>query len=546
MSEKSVAKGVAVLSAAGITVKLLSLLYLPFLLAIIGDEGNGIYAAAYQVYVLVYVLSNSGIPVAISKLVAELAAVGNCKDALRSFKIARFMLLVLGLVMALLMFALSYPLSRALHYERSYLAILALSPALLFTSVSSAYRGYFQGNGDMLPTAVSQIIEQVVNVVFTLVFAALFLRYGLEAACAGGTIGTSLGALSAAFFLVRFYRKNYGGALPRRAPNAKVARYSYFQLVRKIVDYGIPITLGIGLQYAGNLVDVWNVKSRLLAAGFADKTATQMYSYLYKYQQLLNAPIAVVAALAATILPAVAAAVAIGDRNRVQDRVNYAFRLCFLVTIPSSVGFCVLSGPIYQLLQYGQGSYLMLYGSTALILLAVVQVQTSILQGSGKFYQTTFNLVMGIVGKILTNYFLVPIPPLYVSGAIIGSIVSYCIPIILNGILIRKTLRIKPRLLKVLFKPAMASAIMGACIYGSYKAIAVFLNFTKAAYAVNAAATVISIFLGVVIYFTLMVLFKGISREDMDMLPRKLRKLVPQWFFQKAMQEKKEPSGPEV
>lgn len=210
MKVQSVSRGFSVLAFAGITVKILSLLYIPFLLAIISDEGYGIYSAAYMVYVLIYAISNAGIPVAISKSVSELVAVGNYKDAIRSFKIARSFLLIIGIIMSIVMFLFASSLSKAIHFEKAYLAIVALSPTLLFTSVASSYRGYFQGRGNMTPTAISQIIEQVVNTIFTLVFAALLMRFGLVWACAGGTIGTSLGALFSAVFLVMYHKRLTG------------------------------------------------------------------------------------------------------------------------------------------------------------------------------------------------------------------------------------------------------------------------------------------------------------------------------------------------
>lgn len=527
MKEQSVAKGFAVLSLAGIVVKLLSLLYIPFLIAIIGEEGNGIYAAAYQVYVLVYVLTNSGIPVAISKLVSELIALKNYRDAVRSFKIARFLLLIVGTFMASLMMLTANNLAIALHFEKSSWAILALSPTLLFTAIASAYRGYFQGRGNMVPTAVSQIIEQVVNTIFTLVFAALFMRISLKAACAGGTIGTSLGALFSVIYLTVFYRKNRKFIVPKGQIAATAVRYSYRGLVKKIANYSIPITLCIGMQYAGNLVDLWNTKSRLLTAGFADKAATEMYSYLYKYQQLLNAPIAVVAALAATILPAVSAAMALRNKELVQDRVNYAFRLCFLVTIPSATGFSVLSSGIFKLLKYGPGSYLMLYGSVALALLAIVQIQTSILQGSGRLYTVTFNLILGIMGKIVTNYFFVGIPQINITGAIIGSVVGYCIPIVLNTLAISKSLKINASYFGLAAKPAIASLFMGIIVYFTYHSLHTVLLFVGKGYLNNAISTLIAIFTGVVSYFVTLVLIKGIRKEELDLIPSRFVKLIP-------------------
>ncbi len=527
MKEQSVGRGFAVLSAAGIIVKILSLLYIPFLLAIIGEEGNGIYAAAYQVYVLVYVISNSGVPVAISKLVSELRAVGNYKDAVKSFKIARFFLIILGVIMFVLMFGFASSISRLLHFEKSYYAMLALSPTLLFASVSSAYRGYFQGMGNMTPTAVSQIIEQVINTIFTLVFAALLLKYGLEAACAGGTIGTSLGALFSAVFLVVFHKKRPGGAELKTTGGGKARRYSYKQLTRKVVAYSLPITLCIGMQYAGNLVDLWNTKARLLAAGFADERATELYSYLYKYQQLLNAPLALTVALSATILPAISAAVALKDRNQVQQKIKFAFKLCFLVTIPSAAGFSVLSSQIFELLKYGPGAYLMEMGSIALVMLAFIQVQTSILQGAGRLYAVTVNLIFGVVAKIATNYFLISIPDVNVKGAIAGSIVGYCVSIILNHISIRKSLRAKIHPFMLLTKPFIASAVMSVAVYFTYKLMVLCLFFVNSPYLVNFAASLISIAAGVLVYFSVLTLIKGISREELDIIPKRIYRYIP-------------------
>lgn len=534
MKEQSVAKGFSVLASAGIIVKLLSLLYIPFLLAIIGDEGNGIYAATYQVYVLIYVISNSGIPVAISKLVSELVAVGNYKDAIRSFKIARSFLLVIGFVMSMLMFIFATQLAKAVHFEKAGLAILALSPTLLFTAVASSYRGYFQGRGNMTPTAISQIIEQVINMIFTIVFAGVLIRYGLEAACAGGTIGTSLGALFSAIYLVRFHLKKDRFIVPSSTDNAAVERYSYSKLVKRIANYSIPITLCIGMQYAGNFVDLRITKIRLIVSGFTDSQATQLYSHLYKYQQLLNAPLAITVALAATILPAISAAVAIRNKDRVKNRVDFALRLCFMVTIPSAIGFAVLSAPVFQLLGYGHGAYLMQIGSVALVLLALVQVQTSILQGSGKLYVVTFNLILGIVGKILTNYFLIANKDINIRGAIIGSIIGYCIPIVLNFLVMKRVLKIELRIGKLLIKPLLASGIMGLVIYVAYNAFSTVFFFIKNAYLINGISAILSIFIGAIIYFIVMFLIKGITTEDLEMLPKKMIKFVPKVMLGKV------------
>jgi stage V sporulation protein B len=145
------------------------------------------------------------------------------------------------------------------------LAILALVSFNAFYGSCFFIQGYFQGRGNMTPTAVSQIIEQIVNAVFTIIFAALLIRVGLKEACAGGTLATSLGALVSAAFLVGFHIKRDGYKIPRTESMVRVKRYTYKQLVKKIINYSVPITLSVGMQYAGNLVDLVEYKEQAIS-----------------------------------------------------------------------------------------------------------------------------------------------------------------------------------------------------------------------------------------------------------------------------------------
>lgn len=538
IKQQSTTKGFAVLSAAGMVVKILSILYLPFLLRIINEEGYGVYNAAYQVYVFVYVLTNSGIPVAISKLVSEFIAVKNYRDAVKSFKMARFMMLIIGLAMSLLMMILAYPLARVLHYEKSYLAILALSPSILLTSVASAYRGYFQGRGNMVPTAVSQVIEQIMNTIFTLVFASMLIKFGMPAGCAGGTIGTTLGALFSASYLVYYYEKNKHIRLPKvEEPELKIVKHTSKQIARKIISYGVPITICVGMTYAGNLVDLMNTKQRLLAAGFTDANASISYGYLVKYQQLLNVPIAIISALSMAILPAISGAAALKDRKMIADKINYAFRLCFIIAVPSAVGLAVLSGPIFKLLftaKYANGSSLMLYGSIVLVLTSVMQIQTTILQSIGKLYTATFYSVLGIIFKITSNYFFIAIPSINILGAVFGSIIGFSIPVLLNHKVIKKQLKVKFRFLSHAVNPIVSAAFMGLVVYILYFDLSYVLKFLGEGYMLNAIATVVSVAGGAYSYLLGLILTGAVGRRDIDSLPSIARKLIPDFMLSRV------------
>jgi len=444
---QSTTKGFAILTAAGFMVKFLSLLYVPFLGKILGENGIGVYASAYNIFTYVYILTNAGIPVAISKMVSELIALGNYKDAVRTFKVARFLLLILGLVMSILMLIFVTPIANATESSTAKLAIMALAPTILLTSVLSAYRGYFQGRGNMTPTAVSQVLEQIANTIFSLVFAACFIKYGVAQGAAGGTIGTSVGALVAVIYMIRFYEKNKVFRVPKGYNQLNIKRFTTKKIIKKLLGVAIPMTICLGIQQSGLFIDLWLVKSRMISFGMTKVQADILWGVLFKYTTLINVPIAIISSLAITILPSISSLMALKDKKAVRNKINYAFRLCFLVAVPCAVGLAVLANPVVYLIQYGSGvGRLLIYGSVVIILMAVVSIQTSILQGIGKVYLVTVYAFFGIIGKIITNYIFVAIPSINILGAIMGNAVSFAILLILNYFTINKVLKIKIKL----------------------------------------------------------------------------------------------------
>lgn len=536
INEQSTTKGFAILSVAGMIAKILSLIYIPFLLSIIKDEGLGIYNQAYQIYVFVFVITNSGIPSAISKLVSELISVQNYKDAVKSFKIARAMLLIIGGIMSLLMMVLAFPLARLLHIEKSALAIVYLSPSILFTSVASAYRGYYQGRGNMTPTAVSQVLEQVMNTIFTLVFAAILMKYGVIYGCAGGTIGTTIGAFVSALYLIIYYKKNKKIKVSPSYKSISVKRYTNKQIVRKILHYGVPITICIGMTYAGNIVDLTNTMSRLQKAGFSVPQANISYGYLVKYQQLINVPITIITALSMAMLPAISGAAALSDKKELTSKIKYAFRLSFLISIPSAVGLSVLSSPIFKLIftpRFEAGSDLMKYGSVVIILLSLMQIQTTILQGIGKLYTATLYSVIGIIFKIVANYYLIANPAINIKGAVFGSIIGYGIPVILNHGVIKRTLKVDTEFLSYAIKPLVASVFMGVIVWTSYNTMNFIFKVTSKGYFTNAIPTIIAIMIGLFVYLFSLIIIGGINHNDLKNMPNRVIKYIPKFMLQR-------------
>lgn len=536
MKKQSTTKGFAILSIASMVVKVLSLLYMPFLINIIGETGFGVYSSAYQIYAFVYVLTNSGIPIAISKSVSEYMALERYKDAVKSFKLARLFMLIIGGVMAIVMFVFAEPIAIATKSESARLSIMALAPTIFITSIVSTYRGYFQGRGNMTPTAVSQVIEQVLNTIFTLVFAALLMKYGVEAACAGGTIGTAIGSLGAMIYLIVVYEKNKKIVVPKGYKATKQPTHTNKHIMRKIIYYGLPIVICVGLQNAGEIIDLANVKSRLIdGVGFSQAVADAKFGVFRKYRQLLGVPIALISALSASVLPSLAGTYALKDKKDLQKKMSNTFRICLLVSIPSAVGLSVLSHPVFRMLfpVYQEGWKLMLFGSIVLVLTAVVQIQITILQSINKLYISTFFMILGVVGKIFTNYILVGIPSINIAGAVIGNIVCFLIPLVLNHIFINKSLKVKMNILNHSVKPALASILMAIMVYGSFLVFNVLLLNFMGWYWSNAIACIISILVGTIAYLYGLVLTGGITKSDLNILPASIRKFIPKRVIKK-------------
>lgn len=527
---KSATKGFAMLTVAGIINKILSVLYVPILLQIITDLGYGIYSAGYRIYAFIYILTNSGFPIGISKLQAELIAHENYRDARRSFKLIRLIMTSYGLIMALVTAIFAGQITHAIQYDSSYYVILALSPTMLFSAMSSTYRGFFNGSSDMKPTAMSQVIEQLLNVILSLGFALVLKPYGLVWACAGATVGTTIGSLGSVLYLRSKY-KHAKVRLNRRTP-ADVKRLEGKVLVSMFLSYAIPIAINSIVVFGGDLIDLLNTKSRLIAAGFTSEQAYIKFGVLTKYTSLLNVPLAITTALYVAMMPSFSASVALKDYRRLRAHINNAFRMSLFISIPAAAGLSVLSKPIFMMLfsqRYIEGWQLMAAGSIVVILYSVIQIQAGVLQSINKTKYSTYSMLAGIGVKVFLNYFLIAMPALNVMGAVIGTIASFIVALWMNSIYIRKFLPIDVAIKKYIGRPFVASAAMSAAAAIIYKLVCLILRFIHSAYAVNGIATVAAVLAGVFVYGIIMLKIKGITSEDLDILPYsgKLKKLIP-------------------
>ena len=499
------------------------------MIKILGDSGYGVYSITYQVFSFIYIIATSGIPVAISKYVSELSKNDYHVAALRTFKIARSFLILIGLVLSILMAAFSGVLANLMNTPEAKMGLLALSPCILFTSILSAYRGYFQGRRQMSPTAFTQIAEQIVNLAVSIGLAYILMKTSMEAGVAGGSAGTSAGAFAALLVILVIF-KNYmknGYAVPH---NNIRSPYSYKDLLKTLGKYSIPITFCAAVQYGGNLVDAWNTKGRLIVSGLTDVEANIQYGFLNKSQQLINVPVSLIIALAVAMLPAIAESVSVGDRTSAVNKIKYSLRLCYIVSVPFAFGFLVLNKSIYQILFYSGGSEVLLYAALTLIFLATAQIQTSILQGINKLYYAALSLAIGIGVKIGMNYFLIADPSIRIFGAVIGTFVSMAVIIYINQYMINNKEGLQIRLVPLLWRPLSSSIYMAAVVCVTYYLPSRYLPQYFSGYIGNLVLTLISVIIGVLVYFIFMAKLGGLTKKDLDSISGKFYRILPRFM----------------
>ena len=544
MDKQSSTKGFTILSAASIINKLLGLLYVPVVTLIYGNYGNGIYYQGYRFYQLVFVITNTGIPIALSKIISEQLASSKFKLSYKTLKVASILLLVTGAFTTVMTAVLARPISNMMQSPESYLTILALSPAMIFTTAGCIFRGYFQGRSNMVPTSISQIIEQAFNAVLTVLFAWLMYRYGVNIAAAkgitgeqeifreavkyaaaGATVGTSVGALASTIYLYFTFTRKKAAILDelKQSSTDSSDKMSSSLILKKIIKYAVPISLGAVLVYATQLIDVINTKSRLIVAGFSTFEATSMYGILTtQYSNILFIPVAFATALATTILPSISAADAVNDRELLLRRISKSFKTILMIVVPAAIGITVMARPIVYMIfpKSPDGWDLLMIGSWTLVLISLVSIQTSILQGIGKTYVPTVHMVIGLVLKLIVNYTLIAVRPINIKGAIIGNAVCYIFAVVMNYRSIKKYTGVRLNVKKLFNRPLSVSIIMGLIVFLVYHGLTFMTEwFIKSEYILNLLCGGLAIAVGCLVYYLLMIVAGGITANDIASLP---------------------------
>ncbi|MCC8014782.1 MAG: polysaccharide biosynthesis protein [Eubacterium sp.] len=513
----SFVKQAVILAAASMIVRLLGFAYRVPLTNMIGDEGNGIYSAGYYIYTFFLILSSSGLPAAISKMISEKVALGEYKNARRIFKVSLFVAGTLGIIGMAIMFFGAERLALLVGSPRSVYTLMSLAPTVFICAVMSVYRGWYQGFNTTIPTAVSQVVEQIFNAFFSVYLAWVLLGYGIEMGAAGGTMGTGIGALAGLITIVIISfitKKSYNAIFAEDKGGYTIETAK--QITGRLFKTAIPIITGTAVFSMTNLIDMKMVMVRLAASGaFTSREADILYGQLTgKYVTLTTLPVSISTALATAVLPNIAASIALKDQKAVKAKVNTSLRLTMIISIPAAIGMGVLANQILQLLypNYPEGGELLAIGAISIIFLALSQIETGILQGIGKVYIPAVNALIGALVKIPLNYVLIAIPSINVKGAVISTIGCYVVCAFLNLLALKRATGIKFDFVSILLKPILASLIMGVGCLGLY-------NLIYSVLPSNSICTIIAIIFAIIVFVVALALMKGFKREDLALLP---------------------------
>ncbi|MBQ6927299.1 MAG: polysaccharide biosynthesis protein [Oscillospiraceae bacterium] len=519
--------GAAILTVGVIIMKILGFFYKIPLGNILGDEGYSMFMGAYSIYYIFFTLATAGLPVALSRLVAEADANGRAKQEEKTFRVALVTFTVIGLVFALIMFCFpDWLAAEYLENPDAAPSVRAMAPAILLVCIVSAYRGYCQGNGNMLPTTVDEVLEVFFKVVSGLVLAIVVLRsyrpgdpMALPMGSAAAIFGVSIGSAVSLAYMIVYKRRHY--ALPADLPDDRVPVDPALKIVRDILSIGIPIATGACIMALLNSVDSKLCMNRLQsAAGFNYQQAKVLYGVYGKAQTLFNLPAAFITPLTISIVPAISGALARGERSTAAGVSEDSMRISAFLAIPMGVGLSVLAKPIMDVLYPGShlaGAGLLQIMGIASFFVCLVLMENAILQASGREKLTMVTLISGGIIKIVINWFLVARRDINIYGAPVGTLCSYCAMAALDYIFMCRTLDHRPRLLRIFSAPLAASALMGVTAW------ALFGLCQRALLQMGRLGTLLAmcaaIGAAVIVYMAAAIGLRAVTKEDMKLIP---------------------------
>lgn len=554
-------EGAAILTFGTILVKLIGAVFKIPLGNVIGEAGMGYFSAAYALYLPVYTLSAAGFPSALSRQVAENVAMGRYKDARKVHRVAQRVFLITGILGFIAMSAGGFVYIHFVDPDSIY-SVLTMSPSVFFCCMMASYRGYYEGLRNMTPTAVSQVIEALGKLFIGLGLAVGVMYYGehtfrtagtaygvavntLEQAhiasypyaAAGSLAGIAIGSLLGLIYMVVRHKKR-GDEITEEELTASPTPRSSGEILHNFFTIGIPIAMGVLVLNVTQIIDAITIHNRLegidprtlraiygsLLDGVTDEKIPNFLYGAYNFGiNLYNLVPYITQALGVSALPTLAAAWAIHKKSKIHASINSVIKISVLIGFPAGLGICALAGPILELLYPGKPAAViavpMLRVLGVMVLFgALVTPINSMLQAVGRQKVPVYLMLIGASIKLLMNFTLVGIPEINIKGAPIGSITCYIFIVLVSLVILYRRAKIKPDIVTTFLKPLFAAILCALSAWAVNGLLTSLLHSNSRA--VSALITVVAILAAVVVYTFVILLIKGMTKDDILMLPK--------------------------
>ena len=521
-----------ILVIASFVAKAIGMIYRIPLTHILGDDGNGYYSTANEIYTIILMISSFSLPLAVSRLVAEREYAGEVKNSYRVLICSLRFAAVTGGILSILTFLLGGVITKyVMGVELASYALRVLAPAIFLFALTGVLRGFFQGHGTMVPTAVSQIIEQIINAIVSVAGAYVMLQYGLKLgekkgdaelgtalAAAGGTFGTVASVGVALLFMIVIYL-GYRNGFKRRMKKDKTRRRESDRAIYRAITYTIlPIVLSTLVYNISTIIDQGVFNHILAGMGFTQKQyATVWGIYSGKFRVLMNVPLSIASCLAPSVVPALTEAMANNDLREAGLRTRDTIRYTMVFTIPCAVGMAALARPIMMML-YGNNDSLALAagimqsGALLTVLLALSTLTTGILQGLGEMQAPLVHAATAVAIHLGFLVLFVVKFKWIIYGVVYANIIFGLIICLLNARSIRKKLHYRQEIKKTFLVPVIAAGVMGIAAYLVHRVFNLFAG--------NTISTILAVCVGAVVYGICLVKLGGILEREIRRLPK--------------------------
>lgn len=511
--------GVFVLTLANILVKAVGLVSKIVLNRVVGSVGAGYYSSAYEIYAYLYVLSTSGLPVALSIMVSKSCAKGRFKEAKKIFDVAFMVLAIIGFAFSILMITFANQIAIFIGAEQTTLCIISIAPTMLFICLSSCMRGYFQGYQLMKPTAISQLIEACAKVGIGVIFAlwAKSKGYPDYTVAAFTILGVTVGVLLGMAYLyikkLIFKEKNYNFEQISSIEHEETKTTR--QILRELFLIAIPITLSSSVLSLTTIIDTIMVQNRLLAYGMSEISVRVYYGdYTSLVISMFNMPTILFYPIANALVPLISATREKGDKQKSEAIRSLSLRIITLISVPCAVGLGVFSYPILNLLMFKQESVeraapWLSIAAVSVVFLGIIATTNAFLNTAGKQRLPIVSMLIGASAKLISNYLLLGKIGIY--GAPISTVICYLFAASFNIYFSVKHVGKLPSIKRIFGLPILSSILsigLSALLY------LIFITFLP-----MKISTIIAITVAVILYLTISFKIKSIMIDDLKMLP---------------------------